>query len=174
MVMVRKDYPEDFEIFWRTYPRKTAKVPAYKNYSKLINKGVTFDEIIKATACAREQWLVREHRQAKYIPHPATFLGESCQWMEYLKKDEMKVVQEGFVEKVLNTLDKFYPKKIDSTKTRISLDDMFCMYDSEEDMRSAAYAIQTKLNVYLDQVDRDGTPDEYIKECHNWLRTLVL
>jgi hypothetical protein len=61
-----------FLLFWRTYPRKVGKAEALKAWHET---GVEDSpvSIINAVEQWKAEWL-REGRDLKYIPHPATWL----------------------------------------------------------------------------------------------------
>lgn len=68
-------YPEDFEEFWRAYPKKTGKGAALKAW-KRINPGQKLkSQMIEAikVQCRSQQWL---KDKGQYIPHPATWLNQ--------------------------------------------------------------------------------------------------
>jgi hypothetical protein len=71
-------YSEDFETFWKDYPRRIAKGAAFRAWKK-----------IKPDKSLVEKILISVHRQkmcpdwkkegGKFIPHPATWLN-GCRW----------------------------------------------------------------------------------------------
>lgn len=64
--------PAKFDIFWKAYPRKTAKGSAFKAFATMI-AGKHLDAILNAL-----EWQKRSHEWIKdrgaFIPHPATWL----------------------------------------------------------------------------------------------------
>ena len=65
-----RTYPDDFEAFWDTYPRRTAKADAYKAW-KAATKRATPETITQAaTRYAQDPNLP----DPRYIPYPATWL----------------------------------------------------------------------------------------------------
>lgn len=64
-----------FDEWWEAYPRKTAKKAARKAWDKALNE-VGADVMIKA---AREFAKRSRHTEARWIPHPATWLNRG-QW----------------------------------------------------------------------------------------------
>jgi 2'-5' RNA ligase len=75
---------EDFEIFWKAYPRRVAKAVARKAWIQTARIRPSLEELLKIieTQCESEQW---QKDGGQYIPHPATWLrGE--RW-----SDEMEV-----------------------------------------------------------------------------------
>jgi hypothetical protein len=66
---------DEFEEWWKVYPRKVAKVDARKAWLK-IERGVTLEKLIAET----QRWdNSQEWRDAQFIPYPATFLNRR-QW----------------------------------------------------------------------------------------------
>ena len=64
-----------FARFWKAYPRKQAKEPAWKAWAKIKPDALLVDRILKAVNEHKrsEQWL-RDGGQ--YIPHPQTWLNQ--------------------------------------------------------------------------------------------------
>lgn len=69
------EYPEDFEAFMRSYPKRVGKAAAYRAWRKLRPSRALQDRMIGAVKQQRmsPQWN-REH--GKYIPNPSTWLNE--------------------------------------------------------------------------------------------------
>ena len=76
----RNDYPDDFEEFWRTYPRHEDKKKAFTVWQKALKGGATADEII-AGAARYAKYRAGEPEQ--YTKHPATWLNGDCWENEY-------------------------------------------------------------------------------------------
>lgn len=74
----RNDYPDDFEEFWRTYPRPTEKQPAFKAWKRALKNGATADEIIAGAARYAQYRAGEPERFTKY---PATWLNQGL-WVE--------------------------------------------------------------------------------------------
>ena len=64
-----------FERFWLTYPRKVGKTAALKAWKAALKDGADPEEIIAGVQPAIDQWR-RENRDAKFIPHPTTWLNQ--------------------------------------------------------------------------------------------------
>lgn len=84
------DHQKTFETFWKTYPRKIAKVKAKdmwkrKNLGAIVDKIVAFVEQAKKT----DQW-----SQTQYIPHPTTFLNQQ-RWEDDLAGYKSSVTKRG-------------------------------------------------------------------------------
>lgn len=99
----RNDYPEKFEQFYQAYPRKKEKAGAYKCYQARVKDGWTEDELIKAAKVYAEE-CVRDHRPEKYIKLPATFLGPSTPFTDYLEKPGQSVTASGYSQELLDRL----------------------------------------------------------------------
>lgn len=76
----RNDYPDDFEEFWRTYPRHEDKKKAFKVWQTALKNGATADEI---TAGAARYAKYRAGEPEQYTKHPATWLNGDCWENEY-------------------------------------------------------------------------------------------
>lgn len=76
----RNDYPDDFEEFWRTYPRHEDKKKAFKVWQTVLKNGATADEII-AGAARYAKYRAGEPEQ--YTKHPSTWLNGDCWENEY-------------------------------------------------------------------------------------------
>ena len=76
----RNDYPDDFEEFWRTYPRHEDKKKAFKVWQTALKNGATADEII-AGAARYAKYRAGEPEQ--YTKHPSTWLNGDCWENEY-------------------------------------------------------------------------------------------
>ena len=79
----RNDYPDDFEEFWRTYPRTKEKPPAFKAWKKALKSGATADEIIAGAARYAKYRAGEPERFTKY---PATWLNKGL-WVEEYSTD---------------------------------------------------------------------------------------
>ena len=75
---------EDFEQFWKLYPKKAGKFAAEKAWFKI--KGVLLVTILTAVKRqkASEQW---QKDGGRYIPNPATWLNQG-RWMDEVKTAE--------------------------------------------------------------------------------------
>lgn len=73
-------YTDDFENFWRTYPRRIEKKSAFKAWKVALKKGATADEI---TAGAARYAKYRAGEPEQYTKHPSTWLNQECWEDEY-------------------------------------------------------------------------------------------
>ena len=81
---------DEFELFWKTYPRKVAKAEARKAWKQTEAIRPPLEDVLKAikSACTTEQWM---RGNGQFIPHAATWLrGE--RW-----EDVHEVVIQGVV-----------------------------------------------------------------------------
>ncbi|MCE2713160.1 MAG: hypothetical protein LW688_11575 [Cryomorphaceae bacterium] len=88
---------DDFEIFWKAYPRRVAKAVARKAWMQTAKIRPPLDELLAAinSQCQSEQW---QKDNGQFIPHPATWLrGE--RW-----SDEMEIDVPKQLSKTLGTL----------------------------------------------------------------------
>lgn len=65
-------YSASFEVFWKAYPRKVAKLAAWRIWDRM---KPPLEDILKAL-----EWQRRSDQWTKsggiYIPHPATYLNQ--------------------------------------------------------------------------------------------------
>lgn len=79
----KNDYPEDFESFWKVYPRQIEKKSAYDKWKLLMKKKVDPNLLVKAATNYAKT--VRDPEFARY---PATFLAEKTRpFMNYIEDD---------------------------------------------------------------------------------------
>ena len=68
---------DDFDVFWKAYPRKTAKEDARKAYAVLMKKkdAPTIDRLIESIEAHKrsEAW---KKDDGQFIPHPATYIRQ--------------------------------------------------------------------------------------------------
>ena len=69
-----------FLDFWSVYPRKVGKLDALKAYSAMIRQGYSEAEILSGAVSFAEMCR-QEHTEARFIPHPATWL-RAGRWMD--------------------------------------------------------------------------------------------
>jgi curved DNA-binding protein CbpA len=69
-----------FSEFWRSYPKKKAKVSAEKSFKKINPDETLFKIIISAIEKSKttEEWI---KEKGKFIPHPATWLNNK-RWLD--------------------------------------------------------------------------------------------
>lgn len=79
-----ESYPSDFLAFWSEYPRKVEKRKAFKAWKTRLKEGTSAEQMLTAarnyaTACKKE------HTEERYMKHPATFLGPTKPFEDYLE-----------------------------------------------------------------------------------------
>jgi hypothetical protein len=86
-----KQEPEDFQGFWKAYPRKVSKVDARRLWQKLQPTPELVDEILRALEIHKqsEQWKNRQ-----YIPHPSTWLKQR-RWEDEVVRQESEYFGES-------------------------------------------------------------------------------
>ena len=77
-------YTDDFENFWRTYPRRIEKKSAFKAWKTALKSGATADEIIAGAARYAKY---RAGEPARFTKHPSTWLNRGCWEDEYSTED---------------------------------------------------------------------------------------
>lgn len=68
-------YTPDFEVWWKAYPRKTAKPKALESYAKLRADGVSAKAMLDGLNKACKEWEA-EGTEPRYVPYPATWLNQ--------------------------------------------------------------------------------------------------
>ena len=82
-------YTDDFEEFWRLYPRKVKKPDAFKRWNARLKEGHTNLEMVNALKEYLKE--IRENgTEKKFIKHPSTFIGPSKDFKDYIKTEEEK------------------------------------------------------------------------------------
>tara|TARA_R100000808_G_scaffold6400_1_gene19029 strand:+ start:4651 stop:5514 length:864 start_codon:yes stop_codon:yes gene_type:complete len=67
-------FSNEFESFWKTYPRKVAKKKCYDKFNSLLID-FKLEEIIEGSSLWIQYWKTAKTRN-EYIPHPYTFLNQ--------------------------------------------------------------------------------------------------
>lgn len=92
--MAKNKYTVAFDNFWSAYPRKTAKLPAFKAWVKNGIEGDAFlpkqiiQDLEKRT---RLKWWPRDHSK---VPHAATWINQA-RWEDEGWEDEIKTRTDG-------------------------------------------------------------------------------
>lgn len=85
-------YTEEFEEFWRAYPRKVEKRKAFKNWRTRLREGAKAADIILA---ARNYAEAKRGTRLDYMKHPATFLSNDKPFEEWIEPTEAVLAQAG-------------------------------------------------------------------------------
>ncbi len=87
----RNPYPDEFENFWRAYPRKDGKAEAFSKWLGEVKAGV---EPAKLTECARlyAEKMQKEQKELKWIPLCATWLNKKRYEDEFEAYDLQQVI----------------------------------------------------------------------------------
>jgi hypothetical protein len=88
-----KQADNDFDNFWKLYPKKVAKSDAVKAWNKATKKK-TADELLKLTKAYAEGQLPED----KYIPYPASWLNKEL--YESVEVAEAKPLPKLFVGRI--------------------------------------------------------------------------
>lgn len=86
---------EQFESFWRTYPRKVAKANARKVWLRKVKTGDQATKVIQALRKQIEFYGWQEKERHQFVPHAATWLGQE-RWADELDTPETKAVAAVF------------------------------------------------------------------------------
>ena len=78
-------FTDDFENFWKEYPRQVGKKEAYKKWLATLkaNQGTAPEQLIHA-ATNYATYCRKTRKETEYIKHPSTFLGPCTPWQEWL------------------------------------------------------------------------------------------
>lgn len=76
-------YTDDFESFWKMYPRKKEKQSAYKAWKARIKDGVNPQDIISA-AGNYAAYCEASQTEDRYMKHGSTFLGPNKPYEDYI------------------------------------------------------------------------------------------
>ena len=90
----------DFDLFWKSYPRRTAKGDARKAWLKLNPSPALVQEILEALVWQRQQpdWL---KAGGQYVPFPAS-------WLRSERWEDEPVNLPQFSERTLRSLKAIY------------------------------------------------------------------
>ncbi|MBN2531877.1 MAG: DUF4373 domain-containing protein [Spirochaetales bacterium] len=101
------EYPEEFETWWKSYPRQEDKKAAFLQWLINLEIGVDFIELQNAAENYKDH-VLQAKTEIKYIKHPKTFLGSSEPWREYIKARASPEKKTGWED---------LPDYLDGTKT---------------------------------------------------------
>ncbi len=71
----QKQYSEEFESFWKVYPKKAGKIAAWKAWQKNRRERPALESILSAIEKQKksDQW---KKERGQFIPHPATWINQ--------------------------------------------------------------------------------------------------
>jgi hypothetical protein len=83
-----KNYPPEFEAFWKIYPRRVEKSEAFKAFQA--NVDLAFPETMPTLMLATTNFakaMAAEKREVKHIRHATTFLNDG-KWTDWITPEE--------------------------------------------------------------------------------------
>lgn len=80
-------YSDEFEAWWKVYPRHVAKGDAYKKYKARKKEGFSAEKLLEAAQNYAAQCRKKRTEQS-FILHPETFLNSSRKFEDFIKKEE--------------------------------------------------------------------------------------
>ena len=80
-------YSDNFEIFWKLYPRKVGKHSAGKSFEKSL-RFIFYDDLMKALKIFISE---NERTETQYIPHAATWLNQK-RFLDYKDREQPKKI----------------------------------------------------------------------------------
>lgn len=78
------EYTEEFKQFWEHYPRGIRKIAAFKCWNIKLSQKVSAEDMTNAAINYSKQCETAK-TETQYILHPATFLGPSAPYKDYVK-----------------------------------------------------------------------------------------
>jgi len=84
----KTDYSEEFEGFWKIYPRPDGKLAAYKAWNARLKDGFSAEEMIEGAKVYAQQ-MKKKRTEKEYIKMPSTFLGPNL-WFAESKENGTK------------------------------------------------------------------------------------
>ncbi|MEN6350774.1 MAG: hypothetical protein ABFD08_15440 [Syntrophomonas sp.] len=81
------EYPEEFNQFWKLYPRKADKQAAFKKWMARKKEGHLPRDMLKAAINYAEE-CKKNKTEKNFIKHPKTFLGPDKPFLEFLGKED--------------------------------------------------------------------------------------
>jgi hypothetical protein len=88
---------EQFNEFWEKYPRKTAKVPARRAFSRALLK-ISFEELMEKLDYFID---VHKHTKKQFLPHASTWLNQE-RWHDVYEPQENFDLQKTVLSEMLN------------------------------------------------------------------------
>lgn len=86
----KKESENNFQVWWKEYPRKVSKIDAQKSFEKIIQAGqASFDELLQG-AKQYAEYCREQNTEEKYIKHPSTWLNQGC-WSDEHESDIIRV-----------------------------------------------------------------------------------
>lgn len=82
---------EDFDIWWKNYPRKINKAPAQKAYEKAVKKLKVDPTVLLKGVLAFSEEVRTKNIETDYIPHASTWLNQR-RWENHEPQSEVFVV----------------------------------------------------------------------------------
>jgi hypothetical protein len=77
-------YTQEFEEFWRHYPRKIEKKRAFRAWKARLKEGVKIEDLIQAAINYSQYCDNQKITEARYIKHGSTFLGPDKPYEEFI------------------------------------------------------------------------------------------
>lgn len=87
-VPVENNYSDDFEMFWKIYPRNVDKKKSFLKFNLALKK-YPLETILKGTN-GYAAYIKKNNTETKYIKHPSTFLNNESYLDEYGMGGEIK------------------------------------------------------------------------------------
>ncbi len=88
-------YTDEFEQFWRYYPRKMSKKTAFKKWKATVNKGYTPQHMITAAVNYSKDCELKG-KDAEYIKLPATFIGPDEHFLDWVNRKPERANKQNY------------------------------------------------------------------------------
>ena len=142
-------YSEDFERFWKAYPKRVSKGQAWKTWEKLrkAKELPDVEELCKALSWRRiaDDW---EKDDGRYIPHPSTWLNAHGWEDEACKEppdDPRNDPREGEAYRIANSMGGFMPLREECRNTRLYWERMVRINEALEDAGYGEFGTNKEL-----------------------------
>lgn len=102
----KKTLENEFELLWKTYPRKQGKAKAFKSYEKARKNNSVSYERVQIGIDNYKRYIEVHKVGEEFIKHGSTWFGNECWEEEYnLKRDSIKGQRHGFLGLYLNEME---------------------------------------------------------------------
>lgn len=110
------EYTNEFEEFWKYYPRKTEKTAAFCKWKARIKQKVSTMDLINAAKHYAEK-CKNESTEERFIKHAKTFLGENKPYEEFI----LNIPTQKSSKAKCNGFNNFEPRKYDHAELEAKL-----------------------------------------------------
>lgn len=153
-------YSDNFETWWKEYPKKQSKGGAYKKYAKAIKDGASHEELLEGVKRYNDH-IKANSIQALYIKHPTTWLNNEC-WHDELNTGSVAGEADILTDEFLEFWEAF-PKKIAKDRVAAKYAQVLASGVPHSELLFAA-------KWYSRYTTDEGTETPFIKSPLSWLQ----